>query len=254
MNKPQSGLKHNRDLIGFMPTPSSYITAAAKLSVNILPSQHSSVRSNPSCFLVMSFFWAFSLLALSLPSVNAAPSVTIAAGTIHGMTCTNGASAFLSIPYAVPPVGDLRWTAPQAYDQKFPSTGYSATTKGAACIQFGSQFLETGTTSEDCLFIDVWVPPNAKKSSNLPVKVFIYGGGEQAGGIQDALYDGCNLAAHDTLLVSINYRLGPIGYMTLESAGIAGNFGIQDLVLGLEWVQTNIAAFGGNPVSLRTQL
>jgi carboxylesterase type B len=68
------------------------------------------------------------------------------------------------------------------------------------------------------------------------------------------LYDGCNLAAHDTLLVSINYRIGPMGYFTLASAGIAGNFGIQDLILGLEWVQSNIAAFGGNAVSLLTPL
>jgi hypothetical protein len=80
------------------------------------------------------------------------------------------------------------------------------------------------------------------------VKVFIYGGGEQAGGIQDPLYDGCNLAAHDTVLVSINYRLGPIGYLTLNSAGIVGNYGIQDLILGLDWVQQNVAAFGGDTV------
>jgi carboxylesterase type B len=99
------------------------------------------------------------------------------------------------------------------------------------------------------LYLDVWAPANATSKSNLPVEVFIYGGGEQAGGIQDALYDGCNLAAHDTLLVSINYRLGPLGYLTLDTAGIAGNYGIQDLILGLEWVQQNIAAFGGNHVS-----
>lgn len=79
--------------------------------------------------------------------------------------------------------------------------------------------------------------------------MWIYGGGEQGGGIQNPLYDGCNLAAHDTLVVSISYRLGPIGFLTLGSAGIAGNFGIQDLVLGLEWVQSNIASFGGDPVS-----
>ena len=66
------------------------------------------------------------------------------------------------------------------------------------------------------------------------------------------MFDGCNLAAYDTLLVSINYRLGPIGFLTLASAGIAGNFGIQDLVLGLEWVQSYITAFGGNPVSFAT--
>jgi carboxylesterase type B len=100
------------------------------------------------------------------------------------------------------------------------------------------------------LYLDVWVPPNATSTSNLPVKVWVYGGGNQGGGIQDALYDGCNLAAHDTLLVSINYRIGPLGFLTLASAGITGNFGIQDLILGLEWVQSHITAFGGNPVHL----
>lgn len=102
------------------------------------------------------------------------------------------------------------------------------------------------------MYLDVWVPENATSTSGLPVKVWIYGGGQQGGGIQNPMYDGCNLAAHDTLLVSISYRLGPIGYLTLDSAGIGGNFGIQDLVLGLEWVQSNIAAFGGDPVRLRS--
>jgi carboxylesterase type B len=101
------------------------------------------------------------------------------------------------------------------------------------------------------LFIDVWAPANVTSTSNLPVKVWIHGSGDQGGGIQNPLYDGCNLVAHDTLLVSISYRVGPLGFLTLDSAGIAGNFGIQDLLLGLEWVQSNIAAFGGNPVSYR---
>ena len=107
-------------------------------------------------------------------------------------------------------------------------------------------------TSGLSLFLDVWVPPNATSASNLPVKVWIHGGGEQGGGMQNPLYDGCNLAAHDTLVVSLSYRLGPLGFLTLASAGIAGNFGIQDVILGLEWVQSNIAAFGGNPVRFST--
>ena len=100
------------------------------------------------------------------------------------------------------------------------------------------------------LYVNIWVPQNATSTSNLPVKVWIHGGGEQGGGIQDPTFDGCNLAAHNTLLVSIAYRLGPLGFLTLDSAGIGGNFGIEDLILGLEWVQSNIASFGGDPVSL----
>jgi carboxylesterase type B len=107
-------------------------------------------------------------------------------------------------------------------------------------------------TSDLSLYLNVWVPPNATSTSNLPVKVWIYGGGEQGGGTQNPLYDGCSLAAHETLVVSIAYRVGTLGFLTLASAGIAGNFGIQDLVLGLEWVQSHIAAFGGNPVSFPT--
>jgi len=84
----------------------------------------------------------------------------------------------------------------------------------------------------------------------LPVQVWIYGGDETAGGISDPLYAGCNIAKENTILVSISYRLGPLGFLALPSAGIEGNFAIQDILLGLRWVQDNIAAFGGDPVSL----
>ena len=85
--------------------------------------------------------------------------------------------------------------------------------------------------------------------SNLPVKVWIYGGGEDAGSISNPTYDGCYLAPSGTIVVSINYRLGPLGFLALENAGIDGNFGIQDILAGLQWIQENIAAFGGDPVS-----
>jgi Carboxylesterase family len=90
-----------------------------------------------------------SVVATGLALVRATPSVTIPAGTIHGTTCSNGASAFFSIPFAVPPVGSLRWTSPQAYNQTFPANGFDATTKGAICIQFGSEFTDPGEASED---------------------------------------------------------------------------------------------------------
>jgi carboxylesterase type B len=109
-------------------------------------------------------------------------------------------------------------------------------------------FSEPKLNNNHSLYLNVWAPPNATSSSNYPVKVWIYGGGEQGGGIQNPEYDGCNLAVNNALVVGISYRLGPLGFLTLASAGIGGNFGIQDLLLGLEWVQANIAAFGGNPV------
>ena len=99
------------------------------------------------------------------------------------------------------------------------------------------------------LYLDIWIPPNITAESALPVKVWIYGGSQQAGSISDPLYSGCNLAMAETVVVSINYRLGPLGFLALESAGIDGNFGIQDLLLGLQWVQDHITNFGGDPVS-----
>jgi carboxylesterase type B len=103
------------------------------------------------------------------------------------------------------------------------------------------------------LYLDVWKPANATADSALPVRVWIYGGANSAGGISDPLYDGCNIASGDALLVSINYRLGPLGFLALDSAGIAGNQATQDILLALEWVQENIAAFGGDPVSRCTE-
>jgi carboxylesterase type B len=98
------------------------------------------------------------------------------------------------------------------------------------------------------LYLNVWVPGNASVDSNLPVKFWIHGGFELAGSISDPLYDGCNLAT-DALVVSAAYRLGSLGFMALDSAGIGGNMGVQDLLQALQWVQANIAAFGGDPAS-----
>lgn len=98
------------------------------------------------------------------------------------------------------------------------------------------------------LFLDVWTPSDSTKDSKLPVRVWIYGGSNENGGVSNTLYDGCNSADQGAVLVSINYRLGPLGFMALEKAGIYGNQGIQDLLLGLEWIQDNIAQFGGDPV------
>lgn len=95
------------------------------------------------------------------------------------------------------------------------------------------------------LFIDVWAPANATKDSKLPVKVWLHGGGNSAGGISYPLYDGCNsdtAAVH----VSLNYRLGALGFLASESAGLLGNYGLQDQILALHWVQENIEAFGGD--------
>jgi carboxylesterase type B len=185
---------------------------------------------------------------LSTTTAASSPSVSLTNGTVHGGVCSSnhGAAYFHGIPYAKAPTGDLRFAPPQAYDSKYSKGGLNATETAPSCIQFSSAGKEKGKTSEDCLYVDVWKPANATNQSELPVRVFLYGGSNLVGGISDPLYDGCNVA-NDAVMVSINYRLGPLGFMALESAGIAGNQGVQDIVQGLEWVQSNIAAFGGSP-------
>ncbi|KAI5459593.1 putative carboxylesterase [Mariannaea sp. PMI_226] len=175
--------------------------------------------------------------------------MSMLAGDIHGGLCSgdDGAKFFKSIPYAKPPVGSLRFQPPKAYTGKYPGGSLNGSVIPAACIQFGDLFVEEPPYSEDCLYLDVWAPANASSSSGLPVKVWIYGGGNSAGGISDSFYDGCKVAEADAVFVSINYRLGPLGFLALDSAGVPGNQGISDILLGLQWVQDNIAEFGGDP-------
>ena len=97
------------------------------------------------------------------------------------------------------------------------------------------------------LFLNIWTPANATNAS-LPVKVWLHGGDDMTGSISDPLYNGCNTGTN-AVIVSVAYRLGAFGFLALESAGISGNFAIQDVLLALRWVQENIHAFGGNKVS-----
>jgi carboxylesterase type B len=106
-------------------------------------------------------------------------------------------------------------------------------------------------TGRRSLFVDVYKPRNAAAHASLPVKVFIYGGSDVTGGISNLLYDGCNLAASDAVFVSINYRLGPLGWLAVNGTQIKGNMALEDILLGLQWVQDNIRAFGGDPVRER---
>ncbi|KAL1852392.1 hypothetical protein Daus18300_012225 [Diaporthe australafricana] len=178
-------------------------------------------------------------------SAQDAPTVKIVNGTLQGAKCSsNDVNSFLGIPYARPPVDDLRFAPPQSYNQTFDNR--QAVQPPPACAQFNVAFAESGPQSEDCLFIDVWAPVSAKSDSKLPVKVWLYGGGNQAGGISNPTYDGCT-ASEKVIQVSINYRVGPLGFLALDSLGLPGNQGIQDQLLGLQWVQENIEAFGGDP-------
>jgi para-nitrobenzyl esterase len=164
----------------------------------------------------------------------------------------DGVRFFRGIPFAAPPVGDLRWKAPQPV--KNWSGARNANEFGARCMQRagGDYWSRSSGTSEDCLYLNVWTPA---KSANekLPVLVYIFGGGFQNGDGSEYRYDGESMAHKGIVAVTVNYRLGIFGFfshpgLTKESPHHAsGNYGLLDQVAALEWVQKNIAAFGGDP-------
>ena len=193
---------------------------------------------------------------LALFAASSAPQVKTTSGIVEGKDegKDDGAvHAFLGIPYAAPPVGDLRWKPPAAAAKW--SGVRKATEFGAHCMQgrvFGDMKFRDPGGSEDCLFLNVWVPakPSAAK---LPVMVWIYGGGFAAGSTSEARQDGTHLAQQGVIVVSMNYRLGILGFfvhpeLAKESGhNAAGNYGLLDQLAALRWVHDNIAAFGGDP-------
>jgi para-nitrobenzyl esterase len=192
------------------------------------------------------------LIAGSVGFAQLGTKVKTDLGTVEGETTSDQkVLAFKGIPYAAPPVGDLRWKAPQP-PAKWSGVR-SAKDFGPHCVQSGGypdmQFHDPGP-SEDCLTLNVWAPANAK---HLPVMVWIYGGGYVTGGTSEKRQDGQFLAHRDVVIVSMNYRLGIFGFMvnpdlTAESGhNASGNYGLMDMAAALEWVKRNIASFGGDP-------
>lgn len=194
---------------------------------------------------------AMMMAAESLFGAPSGPQVKTASGTVEGKE-DGAVRVFLGIPYAAPPVGDLRWKPP-APAAKW--TGVRKTTEfGSHCMQgkvFGDMTFHDAGGSEDCLTLNVWVP--AKASGKLPVMVWIYGGGFVAGTTSEARQDGTHLAQQGVIVVSMNYRLGVFGFLVhpelAKESGrnAAGNYGLLDQLAALQWVHENIAAFGGDP-------
>jgi para-nitrobenzyl esterase len=194
------------------------------------------------------------------PATKRAPP----AGDVVGGMGRYGAHAWLGIPYAQPPVGPLRWRVATPLPRW--DGVREALRPSASCVQASSEFGGTGddrpgepTGSEDCLTLSIWAPqfaPDAvpTNEARLPVMVWIHGGGNTVG--TASFYDGGNLAAtHKVIVVAVQYRLGPFGWLRHEAlrAGAAdaaeqsGNFGTLDLVAALRWVRENVGAFGGDP-------
>jgi para-nitrobenzyl esterase len=179
-----------------------------------------------------------------------APQVEVADGVLAGVR-DNGVVSFKGIPFAAPPVGDLRWRAPQPAR---PWTGVrSAEQYGAICEQkYKAQDNGVGPLpkSEDCLTLNVFAPAQAKSA---PVMVWIHGGGFVNGSGTAALYDGAAVARQGVVVVTLNYRLGRFGFfahpaLTAEADGApVGNYGLMDMIAALKWVQANIGRFGGDP-------
>jgi len=178
----------------------------------------------------------------------------IADGVLEGVVSADGkVRTFKGVPYAAPPVGPLRWKPPQPVK---PWTGVrNAVDYGPRAMQgriYNDMVFNDPGPSEDCLYLNLWMPAKPE-TPKLPVMVWIHGGGFVAGSTSEPRQDGGNLCKKGVIVVSMNYRMGVFGFfahpdLTKESEhGASGNYGLLDQVAALQWVKTNIAAFGGDP-------
>ncbi len=193
------------------------------------------------------------VFALSGPALaQDAPAVRTQSGDVQGVS-EHGVLVFKGIPYAAPPVGDLRWRAPRA-PAAWPGVR-KAHVAGSGCValpgvpsEFGG---DPGPHSEDCLYLNVWTP-KAEAGARLPVMVWIHGGAYVFGSGGIDLYSGAPLASRGAVVVTLNYRLMQLGFfahpaLERENPGGPVNFGLLDQIEALKWVRNNIARFGGNP-------
>lgn len=180
--------------------------------------------------------------------------VKIENGTIEGLYDTRtGLQLYLGVPFAKPPVGDLRWKAPQ------PTGNWTVVKQTKAfgprpiqAVVFGDMNSRSNGVSEDCLYLNVWTPAK-RNTTGLPVLVYFYGGGFVAGDGSEPRYDGAAMARKGIVVVTVNYRLGLFGFYAHPELSkeapykASGNYGLLDQAMSLQWVQKNIAAFGGDP-------
>jgi para-nitrobenzyl esterase len=190
----------------------------------------------------------FLTCAFAQIAVSQIQTAKVTGGEVQGVV-TEGISIFKGIPFAAPPVGDLRWKAPTPLT---PWTGVKkADAFGHACMQASGAMGNTAPVSEDCLYLNVWTPAK-KPGEKIPVIVWIYGGGFSGGSTSTPMYDGMGFAKKGVVLVSVAYRVGAFGFLahpelSRESGKGSGTYGIEDMIAGLQWVKKNIVKFGGDP-------
>lgn len=196
---------------------------------------------NRACLVVV-----FTMFVAGFAFADQPNPIKVDGGLLQG-TLENGLAVYKGIPFAAPPVGNLRWRAPQ------PAAKWEGVLQATKFAPGPIQgWAPPSGKSEDCLYLNVWTPA---KSANdrIPVLVWIYGGGFGGGSTSEPNYNGENLAKKGVVLVSIAYRVGQLGFLahpelSAESPNhVSGNYGLLDMIAGLQWVQKNIAAFGGDP-------
>ena len=182
------------------------------------------------------------------------PPIHTEGGQLAGKVLASGVKAWLGVPYAKPPVNDLRWQPPQPFSWKGV---WNADRTMPECLQVQrshdtNQYFGEEPASENCLYMNIWAPANATAGAKLPVIVYIYGGGFAIGSSGMPLYGGEHVAQQGAIFVNFNYRLGILGFMahpelTKEQGGHSGDYAFLDQNAALKWVQNNIAKFGGDP-------
>lgn len=186
-------------------------------------------------------------------SVTPIAPIRTEGGLVAGKVLASGVRAWFGVPFAKPPINDLRWQPPQPISWKGV---WTADRKMPECMQVLrphniNHYFGEEATSEDCLYLNIWAPPGSNPSDKLPVIVFIYGGGNTIGSASSPMYDGENMAKKGVVFVTIAYRLGILGWMahpelTKEQGGHSGNYGELDQNAALKWIHANIGRFGGD--------
>ena len=184
---------------------------------------------------------------------NPIAPVTTAGGAVAGKVLPSGVRAWFGVPFAKPPINNLRWAPPQPISWKGV---WTADRKMPECMQVlrphnMNHYFGEEATSEDCLYMNIWAPPGSQASDRLPVIVFIYGGGGTIGSASSAMYDGENMAKKGVVFVTMGYRVGILGWMahpelSKEQGGHSGNYGYLDQNAALKWIHSNIGQFGGD--------